>query len=139
MLTSLNVITRTCLTKRAGRYMSQTQASLIRSSKYTSPSVLRGNHLDRVGKVEAPLGLHHIGELPDNVLVLAVQREFHLGFVLLEILSTHPVSLSLLSFALVTTRAATLRYDMRCCGDGPAASMRDMCSAVLYPLWIAKS
>lgn len=33
MLTSLKVITRTCLTKRAGRYMSQTQASARRSSK----------------------------------------------------------------------------------------------------------
>lgn len=33
MLTSLNVITRTCLTKRAGRYMSHTQASASRNSK----------------------------------------------------------------------------------------------------------
>jgi len=33
MFTSLNVITRTCLTNRAGRYMSQTQASASRSSK----------------------------------------------------------------------------------------------------------
>ena len=33
MLTSLKVITRTCLTKRAGRYMSHTQASARRSSK----------------------------------------------------------------------------------------------------------
>ncbi|SHV52735.1 Uncharacterised protein [Mycobacteroides abscessus subsp. abscessus] len=33
MLTSLKVMTRTCLTNRAGRYMSQTQASARRSSK----------------------------------------------------------------------------------------------------------
>ena len=33
MLTSLKVITRTCLTNRAGRYMSHTQASASRSSK----------------------------------------------------------------------------------------------------------
>ena len=33
MFTSLNVITRTCLTNRAGRYMSHTQASASRSSK----------------------------------------------------------------------------------------------------------
>ena len=33
MLTSLKVSTRTCLTNRAGRYMSHTQASLMRSSK----------------------------------------------------------------------------------------------------------
>ncbi|CKV21296.1 Uncharacterised protein [Mycobacterium tuberculosis] len=42
MLTSLNVTTRTCLTNRAGRYMSHPQASPSRSSKYTSPSVFRG-------------------------------------------------------------------------------------------------
>ena len=33
MFTSLNVSTRTFLTKRAGRYMSQTQASDMRTSK----------------------------------------------------------------------------------------------------------
>lgn len=33
MFTSLNVITRTCLTNRAGRYMSHTQASASRNSK----------------------------------------------------------------------------------------------------------
>src|ERR1700738_1783623 len=33
MFTSLKVITRTCLTNRAGRYMSHTQASASRSSK----------------------------------------------------------------------------------------------------------
>ncbi len=37
MFTSLNVSTRTCLTKRAGRYMSQTQASAMETSKNTSP------------------------------------------------------------------------------------------------------
>ena len=39
--TSLNVTTRTFFTNRAGRYMSHTQASDIRSSKYMSPSGLR--------------------------------------------------------------------------------------------------
>src|SRR3954447_13394696 len=38
MLTSLNVTTRTLATNRAGRYMSQTQASCSSSSKYTAPS-----------------------------------------------------------------------------------------------------
>lgn len=33
MLTSLKVITRTCLTKRAGRYMSHTHESDMRNSK----------------------------------------------------------------------------------------------------------
>src|SRR5690606_4686497 len=42
-LTSLKVTTRTLRTNRAGRYMSQTQASSIVTSKYISPlSVLRG-------------------------------------------------------------------------------------------------
>src|SRR6476646_2426023 len=41
MLTSLNVTTRTLATKRAGRYMSHTQASESSSSKYTRPCSLR--------------------------------------------------------------------------------------------------
>src|SRR5690606_4931904 len=49
-------------------------------------------HVDRIGQVEAPLGLHHIGELTDDVAVLAIQRELHLGLVLLEVLRAHPVA-----------------------------------------------
>lgn len=41
MLTSRNVITLTRFTKRAGRYMSHTQASSNSSSKYTEPSTRR--------------------------------------------------------------------------------------------------
>src|SRR5919197_2095574 len=41
MLTSLKVTTRTLVTKRAGRYMSHTQASCSTRSKYTSVSWLR--------------------------------------------------------------------------------------------------
>jgi len=37
MFTSLNVTTRTFFTKRAGRYMSQTHASRMATSKKTSP------------------------------------------------------------------------------------------------------
>lgn len=37
MFTSLKVSTRTCLTNRAYRYMSQTHASAIETSKKTSP------------------------------------------------------------------------------------------------------
>src|ERR1700677_558260 len=47
------------------------------------------HHLDAVRQVEPPLGLHDVAELADDVLVFAVQRELHLGFVLFEILSTH--------------------------------------------------
>ncbi len=40
-LTSLKVSTLTFLAKRAGRYMSHTQASLIDTSKNTSPDSVR--------------------------------------------------------------------------------------------------
>src|SRR5919197_3104377 len=47
-----------------------------------------------VGEVEAPLGLHHVRELPDDVAVLAIELQLHLGLVLLKILGTHvPASL----------------------------------------------
>ena len=45
--------------------------------------------VDRVGEVEPPLGLHHVGELPDDVAVLAIELQLHLGLVLLEILGAH--------------------------------------------------
>ena len=46
-------------------------------------------HVHRVGQVEAALGLHHVGELGDDVPVLPVEGELHLGLVLLEILCAH--------------------------------------------------
>src|SRR5258708_6843608 len=50
------------------------------------------HQLDAVGQVEPPLGLHYIAELADDVLVFAVERELHLGFILLEIFGTHRLS-----------------------------------------------
>src|SRR5690606_18563849 len=49
-------------------------------------------HVDRVGQVEPSLGLHHVGELTDDVAILAIERQLHLGLVLLEVLRAHPVA-----------------------------------------------
>src|SRR6478672_11030747 len=48
-----------------------------------------GGDIHGVRQVEAALGLHHIGELGDDVPVLLVEGELHLGLVLLEILGAH--------------------------------------------------
>ena len=53
-----------------------------------------GQQLDRVGQVETSFGLHDVGELSDDVPVFTVERQLHLGFVLLEILGTHRFSQS---------------------------------------------
>src|ERR1022692_174142 len=45
--------------------------------------------VDVVGEVEPALGLHHMGEEADDVAVLAIELELHLGLVLLEVLRAH--------------------------------------------------
>src|SRR5580658_7089982 len=45
--------------------------------------------LDLVGQIETALGLHDMAEKTDNVPILAVELELHLGLVLLEILRAH--------------------------------------------------
>src|SRR5690606_129089 len=45
--------------------------------------------VDLVGEVEAPFGLHHVREEPDDVPVLAVQAELELGLVVLQVLCAH--------------------------------------------------
>src|SRR5699024_678168 len=52
-------------------------------------TVLLWLYIHGVGQVETSLGLHTVGELADNVAVLAVQRQFHLRLVPLETLRTH--------------------------------------------------
>ena len=42
-----------------------------------------------VGEVEAPLGLDDVGEQPDDVAVLAVEGEFRLGLVVLQVVVAH--------------------------------------------------
>src|SRR3954470_3550934 len=46
-------------------------------------------HLHRVRQVEPALGLDDVGEQADDVAVLAVQRQLHLGLVVLEVLGAH--------------------------------------------------
>ena len=49
-----------------------------------------GTHveIDLIRQVEATLSLHHIGEQLDDVTVFPIQREFGVGFVIVEILGT---------------------------------------------------
>src|SRR5690606_30471143 len=47
--------------------------------------------VDLVREVEAALSLDHVGELPDDVAVLPVELQLHLGLVLFEIFGAHPV------------------------------------------------
>src|SRR5258708_32756713 len=42
-----------------------------------------------VGEIEPALGLNHVREEPDDVAVLAIELQLHLGLVLLEILRAH--------------------------------------------------
>src|SRR5215813_8071386 len=42
-----------------------------------------------VGEIEPALGLDHVREEPDDVAVLAIELQLHLGLVLLEILRAH--------------------------------------------------
>src|ERR1700683_1934254 len=45
--------------------------------------------VDIVGQVEPALSLHYVREQPDDVAVLAIELELHLGLVLLEIFRAH--------------------------------------------------
>src|SRR5690349_11586210 len=69
-------------------------------------------HVDLVAEVEAAVGLYDVLEDPDHVAVLAIERELHLGLVLLEILGAHAVSPRsprdpLLPTLVLTTRSST--------------------------------
>src|SRR5215207_3118175 len=71
-----------------------------------------------VGEVEPPLRLDDIGEQPDDVAILPVERQLHLGLVLVEILGAHPASSRTPGSFSPMTRA-TLTYDRRWTGHGP--------------------
>src|SRR6476469_8984706 len=55
---------------------------------------VRGTRLkvDIVSQVEPALGLHDVAELGDDVLVLPIELQLHVGLVVFEILSTHPTT-----------------------------------------------
>src|SRR5690242_17847146 len=95
--------------------------------------------VDRVGEVEAALRLHDVGELGHDVPVLLVERELHLGLVLLEILGAHgsnppsPASDGPTGSSSLWTRAfgspnreahapRTFTNEYRCTGLGPCSS-----------------
>src|SRR4029079_520470 len=63
------------------------------------PLAVRVAHVqvDLVGQVEPALRLHYVGELADDVAVLPVELQLHLGLVLLEILCAHRFSPSMAS------------------------------------------
>src|SRR5581483_3011390 len=48
-------------------------------------------HVDLVAQVEAAVGLDDVFEDADHVAVLAIERQLHLGLVLLEVLGAHGV------------------------------------------------
>src|SRR5687767_12137735 len=108
--------------------------------------------VDGVGEVEAPLGLHHVGELPHDVPVLAIELQLHLGLVLLEVLGAHrsssgarpstsdmsPSSTMPTGAVTWTPRAAcasralrTLTNRIRCSGHGPCRSRAALCTSVM--------
>ena len=89
MLTSLKLTTWTSDTKRVWRYMSHTQASRRRRSKYGTAVGLTHVELDVVGEVEAPLGLHDVLEHREHVAVLAVELELDFRLVPLKIFRAH--------------------------------------------------
>src|SRR3712207_6236538 len=99
-------------------------------------------------EVEAPLGLHHVGELPDDVPVLAIELQLHLGLVLLQVLGAHrgspdtgrmtpsstiaPEPVSWTPRAACASRArTTLTKRFRCSGQGPYRCRAASCAAVL--------
>src|SRR5699024_9693451 len=92
------------------------------------------DQLDSVGEIEATLRLDDVGELPDDVAVLAVQRELHLGLVVLQILGAHLVLL--LECACAARR--TLAYDMRWMSLGPSCSTSLSGTGWPFPLSAAK-
>src|SRR5699024_10862010 len=93
-------------------------------------------HVHMVGQVETSIGLDDIGEQMHDVAVLPVQRQLHLGLVLLEVFRTHVVSLNSSSgdagssATSPPTSRATLAYERRCCAHGPCRSRARPCSVV---------
>src|SRR5437868_6111376 len=113
-------------------------------------AVLRRPYLEvhRVRQVEPSLRLHHVGEQPDDIAVLAVKLQLHLGFILLEILCAHrvlPVAPVPLSASLgnadpppIVAHLSTVTNEKRWCAHGPWSASARRCRGVTYPLCSAK-
>ena len=120
MFTSLNVRTCTFVTKRAGRYMSQTHASASSSRKYVCPAwSVSDLQIDLVGEVEAALRLDDVAEHREHVAVLPEELELDLGLVALQVLATHAQGPRVLIAALVA-----LLLDLRRLPDPVAQVVR---------------
>src|SRR5699024_5443243 len=68
-------------------------------------------HVDGVGEVEATLGLDDVGEQADDIAVLPVELQLHLGLVLLQVLRAHRAS-----------RAGTVASSICCTGPSSPTS-----------------
>ena len=87
--TSRNVRTLTLGTKRAGRYMSHTQASVSSTSMQVGDEPLPDRDLHLVGEIEAPFRLDHVVEQREDRAVLLDKRQFDVGLVAFEVLFAH--------------------------------------------------
>src|SRR3954454_14923381 len=111
-------------------------------------------HVHLVAQVEAPIGLHDVLEDADDVAVLPVEVELHLGLVLLEILGAHRRTSYRSAWSGVMAAASsgsqssswgsrlrggvsvipaarrTFTNLIRCTGLGPCSSSASVCSAV---------
>src|SRR5215218_2025682 len=65
-------------------------------------------HLDGVGQVEAALGLDDVREQADHVAVLPVQRQLHLGLVVLEVLGAHRAPCLIASSSCMSASSSSL-------------------------------
>src|SRR5690606_30518346 len=89
-------------------------------------------------KVEAPLGLHDVGEQAHHVAVLAVELQLHVGLVLLEVLGAHPWFISLASggTASPTRSVLPVMFQLRrWWAHGPRLRSASWCSGAAYPLF----
>src|SRR5674476_387177 len=80
--------------------------------------------VDGVGEVETPLGLDDVGEQPDDVAILAIELQLHLGLVLLQVLRAHcspPPSVS-------TAPSSSIRGS-----DGPDTGARAAATSEVTP------
>ncbi len=72
-----------------------------------APVLVAQVHLDVVGEVEPALGLDHVGEQRQDVAVLLVQLELHLGFIPLQVFAAHRATVA--TVAAFTARSPSAR------------------------------
>src|SRR6476469_6602144 len=105
-----------------------------------------GLHVDLVAQVETTVGLDDVLEDADDVAVLPIEVELHLGLVLLEILGAHGETSSRVagvsnssswgsrlrgSASMIPAARRTLTKRMRCTGLGPSSVSTAVCSSVM--------